>query len=453
MIDIRRSVLSIISIIIFLFPAFSLANGDYEEGDGWVYRDGTLTITENGGLKDYVSNDQDEQTGEWKYDHSVWDVKTLVIGKNVTELKNEIYEWNQLEPEETMIESGNTCFIIDHGWVVNTKTKTLFGAAAVPAMKVRTKIDDLPNYIEYIGDGAFYEYRVLTSVTLPQGVVEIGERAFNLCVNLESVAFSDALQTIDDRAFESCFKLSEISLGKNTQFIRDMAFDSCYSLEHILIHSTNITKISERSFSSCNQVLIIELPETVTEIEAFSLCACKALTTLVISADQVMFDDYALYNCVRVDRIVFLNGKPLFPANGLFGETQKTPDGRYYYPDLTDMKNVAIPYPTLYYTAAYASEWAPNGETEWNGYPIQQISQEDLDAILAEARGEAATESVTLSPAPSLSPTTVPASTLQPDATSADASAVDGWIVVVAAVATIAVGTIVFSLMRKKKNK
>jgi len=453
MIDIRRSVLSIISIIIFLFPAFSLANGDYEEGDGWIYRDGTLTITENGGLKDYVSNDQDEQTGEWKYDHSVWDVKTLVIGKNVTELKNEIYEWNQLEPEETMIESGNTCFIIDHGWVVNTKTKTLFGAAAVPAMKVRTKIDDLPNYIEYIGDGAFYEYRVLTSVTLPQGVVEIGERAFNLCVNLESVAFSDALQTIDDRAFESCFKLSEISLGKNTQFIRDMAFDSCYSLEHILIHSTNITKISERSFSSCNQVLIIELPETVTEIEAFSLCACKALTTLVISADQVMFDDYALYNCVRVDRIVFLNGKPLFPANGLFGETQKTPDGRYYYPDLTDMKNVAIPYPTLYYTAAYASEWAPNGETEWNGYPIQQISQEDLDAILAEARGEAATESVTLSPAPSLSPTTVPASTLQPDATSADASAVDGWIVVVAAVATIAVGTIVFSLMRKKKNK
>ena len=178
----KRTILIMLVLLMLTAPTLSLAESDYETGDGWVYQDGTLTITENGGLKDYVSNDQDEQTGEWKYDHSVWDVKTLVIGKNVTELKNEIYEWNQLEPEETMIESGNTCFIIDHGWVVNTKTKTLFGAAAVPAMKVRTKIDDLPNYIEYIGDGAFYEYRVLTSVTLPQGVIEIGERAFNLCL-------------------------------------------------------------------------------------------------------------------------------------------------------------------------------------------------------------------------------------------------------------------------------
>ena len=137
----------------------------------------------------------------------------------------------------------------------------------------------------------------------------------------------------------------------------------------------------------------------------------------------------------------------------MFDETEKTPDGKSYISNSYERRGEIIPYPTLYYTAAYANEWSPNGETEWNGYPIQQISQEELDMILAEARGEAATESVTLSPAPSLSPTTVPASTLQPDATTADASAVDGWIVVVAAVATIAAGTIVFSLMRKKKNK
>ena len=117
------------------------------------------------------------------------------------------------------------------------------------------------------------------------------------------------------------------------------------------------------------------------------------------------------------------------------------------------MNHVAIPYPTLYYTAAYASEWAPNGETEWNGYPIQQISREELDAILAEARGEAAPESVTLSPAPTHAPTLTPASTSQPDATSAGSSALDGWMVVAAAVAAIAVGVSVFSLVRKKKNK
>ena len=119
------------------------------------------------------------------------------------------------------------------------------------------------------------------------------------------------------------------------------------------------------------------------------------------------------------------------------------------------MKNVAIPYPTLYYTAAYAGEWAPNGETEWNGYPIQQISREELEALLAEARGEAAPESVTLSPAPTQAPTTAPASTPQPDTASADASAVDGWMVAAAAVAAIAVGVAiaVFLVNPKRKSK
>ena len=434
-------------------PVSSLAESDYEKGDGWVYQDGTLTITENGGLKDFVSNDLNELTGDWKYHHSFWDVKTLVIGKNVTELKNEIYEWNQLEPQETIIESGNTCFIIDHGWVVNTKTKTLFGASDVPTMKAQTKIVDLPSYIEHIGDGAFYDYRILTSVIIPSGVIEIGEQTFNLCVNLKTVRFPDTLQTIDDMAFDSCYNLSAVSLGKNTRFIGNSAFNSCYCLEKVLFYATQITKINERSFSSCNLLQIVVLPETANKIESFSFCACEDLTTLVIPSDRVKFEDQALYNSIRVNRIIFLKGKPQFLGNGLFGETQKTSDGRYFYPDLTDMNHVAIPYPTLYYTAAYASEWAPNGETEWNGYPIQQISQEELDAILAEARGEAALESVTLSRAPTQAPTTAPASTLQPNIASDNALVLDGWMLAAAAVAAIAVGVIVFSLVRKKKNK
>ena len=94
-----------------------------------------------------------------------------------------------------------------------------------------------------------------------------------------------------------------------------------------------------------------------------------------------------------------------------------------------------------------------HGETEWNGYPIQQISQEELEALLAEARGEAAPESVTLSPAPTHAPTLTPASTSQPDTASADASALDGWMVVATVTAVVAVGVSVFSLVRKKKNK
>ncbi|MDD4312125.1 MAG: hypothetical protein PHW41_06550, partial [Eubacteriales bacterium] len=146
-------------------------------------------------------------------------------------------------------------------------------------------------------------------------------------------------------------------------------------------------------------------------------------------------------------------GPPKSFADTLFDETEKTPDGKSYISNSYERRGEIIPYPTLYYTAAYADEWAPNGETEWNGYPIQQISQEDLDAILAEARGEAAAESVALSPAPTQAPTAAPASTSQPDATSADASADNSWILKTIALAVVAVGAIVVSLARKRKNK
>jgi hypothetical protein len=70
------------------------------------------------------------------------------------------------------------------------------------------------------------------------------------------------------------------------------------------------------------------------------------------------------------------------------GESETTSDGRYYISDYFMTEYQPIPYPTLFYTAEYADEWAPNGETTWNGHPIQQISQDVIDAVLAQARGE-----------------------------------------------------------------
>ena len=129
----------------------------------------------------------------------------------------------------------------------------------------------------------------------------------------------------------------------------------------------------------------------------------------------------------------------------MFNEDGKTPDGKCFITYLYDTNGEPIPYPTLYYTADYASEWAPNGETEWNGYPIQQISQEELDAVLAEARGETAPAEVTPSPTP------LPEGTQKP---SADTSEDDGWVAKAVVLAIVMVGVAIAVLfVRKKKDK
>lgn len=447
-----KIILKIMSILFvsFLFcaPSFSLAEDDYEEGDGWIFQDGTLTITDNGGLKDFVSNDQNTPTREWKYQHSVNDVKTLVIGKDVTELANEIFDWNQIYPSNTIIEMGNPCFIVDHGWVVNTKTNTLYGAADVPLKKSLATIDDLPDYVEHIGSGAFFDYRNLTGVCIPSQVVSIGECAFYLCVAMEYLELPMAVQDIEDQAFGNCFKLREVSFGREIRSIGDFAFDSCFCLEKANIHDTKVVKISFRALCGCEMLTTVLLPETVSKIEQFAFCRCISLETLIISSSGVVIEDSIFYNNTAVKRVIFLGSMPHSFGNTLMGEVSKSQTGRCYYLDLRDMRNIPIPYPTLYYTAEYAAEWAPNGETEWNGYPIKQISQEVLDAILAQARGEAgeanAAEAIPM-PAPTVAPTSTEAPALV-------SSPLNGWMIAAITIAVLAAGVIVVGVVKRGRK-
>ena len=450
---ITRTIATVFLVALTILPSSASAETDYEEGNGWVFQEGTLTITDNGGLKDFTSNDQDEQTGEWTYQHSAREVDILVIGKDVTELSIEICGWSKFAPSSITIEPGNAYFVIDNGWVVNKKTNTLFSATNLANRESVESIDNIPAYIEHIGDRAFYEYGYLKRVSIPQNVVSIGDFAFDSCTNLQSVSFPNGLQTIGARAFYGCQSLEKIQLGAEVNDIGINAFGWCPALSSVDIRETKIDILRDSFIESGDQLKILELPDTVKHIEARAIDVCTGLETLLIHSDGIIVDNSAFRFCDNLKRIIFTAGKPGDWGRCLFEETGRSADGKGYISSSHDHGGETIPYPTLYYTAAYASEWAPNGETEWNGYPIQQISQTELDAILAEARGETAPESVTLSPEPTQVPTTAPAITPQPDATSADASAKDGWVAKALVLAIVMVGVAIAVLfVRKKKD-
>ena len=446
-----RILLALLALLVLTAPVLSLAESDYEAGDGWIYQDGTLTITENNGLGDFINN-EDPITQLPKYEHTVYDVTRVVIGRNVTDLAIDSMV-GPFEPSEMMIEEGNECFIEDNGWIVNKKTNTLFGAANIKESIKATVIDNLSSYIEVIGPHAIAERRNLTRINIPSSVKEIQESAFELCQSLKTVKLPDELHTLGDFSFASCDSLTTVELPTTLSNIGYGVFSGCLKLNSPNIRDTLVPWISQECFGACYNIQMLELPESMQRVESLAFRLCYELNTLIVNSSDLVIKEKAFAGCDHLNRIIFTKGTPKSFADTLFDETEKTPDGKSYISNSYERRSEIIPYPTLYYTAAYASEWAPNGETEWNGYPIQQISQEELDAILAEARGEAAPESVNLSPEPMQAPTTAPASTPQPDTASADASAVDGWMVAAAAVAAIAVGVIVFSLVRKKKNK
>ena len=447
---IRKMILTLLSLLFVLAPSLSLAEGDYEAGDGWIFQDGTLTITDNGGLKDFVSNDQNTPTREWKYQHSVSDVETLVIGKDVTELAYEMIDWDQICPTNTIIEVGNPCFIIDHGWIVNVKSKTLYGAVDVEKSLRATVIDDLPEYIEIIGAYAICGRRDLVHINIPSGVKEIQKGAFWMCKSIQTIDLPNGLVSIGDFAFCSCSSLSKLDLPAQLDTIGYLAFDGCVNWISPNIYETSIQQISHDCFGACFKIQTLELPETVTKIEDRAFRICYALETLIVNSSKLTVEDLAFCSCDNLRRIIFTKGTPAYFGETLFGETGKTPEGKGYISDSSDHRGEIIPYPTLYYTEAYAAEWAPNGETEWNGYPIQQISQAELDAVLAEARGE---EIPFATPAP----TAAALSTVAPDAVypspAQEASLLDGWMIVAIAAVVLAAGLVVVGAVKRGRKK
>ena len=427
-------------------PALSRAESDYEEGDGWIYRDGKLKITTNNGLINFLYHEFDMR-GDPQQKHDVTDVDHVIIGKDVTDIVID-YSIDDCNPTNISVEEGNDTFIIEGGWVVNKKTNTLFGAANVKQNKPRTVIHDLPNYIEHIGMYAFSYCIDLTEITIPKGVASIGEFSFDQCEKLETIDLPSRITSIGIGAFDECTSLKHINFGTDVSNIDAAAFFDCINLETPKIYNTKIEIIFGNSFWGCDQFRTVEFPATLNRVEDQAFAMCENLSTLVFNSDQLIIENGAFTYCKNLKKLVFTKGKPISIGTTMFNEDGKTPDGKCFITYLYDTNGEIIPYPTLYYTAAYASEWAPNGETEWNGYPIQQISQDELEAVLAEARGKTAPAQVTPSPTP------LPESTQKPSTETAESSEDDGWGSKAFVLAIVMVGVaIAVLLVRKKKYK
>lgn len=435
-------------LLVLITPSLSLAESDYETGDGWIYRDGELKITTNNGLINFLYHEFDMR-GDSQHKHTAADVDRVIIGKDVTDIIID-YFIGDINPSITSVEEGNDTFIIDNGWVINQQTKTLFGAANVKENKTRAVIDDIPTNIEHIGMYAFSGCRTLRQITIPDRVITIGESSFDGCDSLENITLPSKITSIGVGAFNHCTNLAYINFEASLERIGIAAFASCINLETPSLYNTKIEVVHGNSFWGCDQFQTVEFPSTLKKIENIAFMLCENLSTLIFNSDQLTIEDGAFASCENIRKLVFTKGKPTSIGNALFGETERTSDGKGFIVHYYEESDKIIPYPTLYYTAAYADEWAPNGETEWNGYTIQQISQEELDAILAEARGETA---------PEVSSSTELRAALQvktkiagvAKAEIAPTMDIEGILLTVIGVAAIAVAVVLVIRLRKKK--
>ena len=110
------------------------------------------------------------------------------------------------------------------GWAGKTSSET--SAAWVP---VCAAVVDIPAGVTEIPKKAFYECKILKTVTIPGSVTTIGREAFDSCSSLTSVTIPDSVTTIGDYAFNGCSSLKSVSVSKRTKFVKNGFFSLFFS--------------------------------------------------------------------------------------------------------------------------------------------------------------------------------------------------------------------------------
>lgn len=186
----------------------------------------------------------------------------------------------------------------------------------------------VPAEVTNIGSGAFLMCSGLTGITLHGGIQEIGTEAFALCGGLTSVTIPGNNMRIGEFAFAQS-GITSLVFEEGAQWTGDYSFAECASLTSITFPSTFVY-IGYRAFENCTALEEIILPESLEDIEY-----------------------YAFGGCTSLSRAVFMGPVPEYYSIPIFDGCAE---------DFC-----------IYYAEEYASSWAPEGETEWEGYPIAPI--------------------------------------------------------------------------------
>ena len=156
--------------------------------------------------------------------------------------------------------------------------------------------------VKSIGDSAFYNNKVIRSVTVPEHITKIGSSAFSWCESLTEINVPGSVEKIGDAAFSWSTKLKRAAIGEGVEKIGESGFEGCKSLEGVKIPES-MSKISESLFAKCTGLKNVEIPGSIRIVESEAFKRCTGLKKVDIPEGVEEIGEGAFERCQGLEKI------------------------------------------------------------------------------------------------------------------------------------------------------
>ncbi len=181
--------------------------------------------------------------------------------------------------------------LLSQSLVLNWNQMTAVGDRAFAYCSLLASLPDMPG-LQSLGNQTFFSCQRLQRMVLPESLTGMGEECFGECGSLTQVAMNGRLTGISRYCFYGCKELVKLEFGSRQkealQVIGVQAFGQCTSLESLdLSEFPSLTQMGERTFTGCEFLTTVKLPEKMKKVPDYCFESCENLSILTLTSKEV----------------------------------------------------------------------------------------------------------------------------------------------------------------------
>ncbi len=202
----------------------------------------------------------------------------------------------------------------DGGMAVVDCIMTYEGATCpYTGVEISPMVDGKP--VTAIAAEAFTECRSLLWLYIPASVTEIATDAFEDWGTIDVYGYPESYtETFAQQYAQSYSPVIAFEITDGEATVSDAELNVQYMVIPETYAGCPVTTIGSEAFAFCDEMLTVDIPETVTTIESYAFNECRALTALPITDRVTSIGEGAFAYCTSVTELTLPQGMTEVPS-------------------------------------------------------------------------------------------------------------------------------------------